>query len=111
VKKYALKIMLLLPLFLPLAACQKAVKECPVCVPKTYIVNEGIPEPTQVEEPTYPTDQLTAESTDEEVAKAYVSSEKLARTYAEQLEVALQPFIDAYLRTQAAKNANRDNNQ
>lgn len=52
-----------------------------------------IPKIEQIEKPHLPTDDLTIDSTDEETAKAFVTSEKLLKNEVEQLRKALEPFI------------------
>lgn len=50
------------------------------------------PEPAKVYKPDLPIDYLDNTSTDDDVAKAYVSSIEMCKIYTKELEIALQPY-------------------
>ena len=62
------------------------IKEVPV------IVYKNPPAPAEVLRPSLPIDDLTEQATNDEIAKAYVSSLELLKIYARRLELALEPY-------------------
>lgn len=81
-------------LALSLSACEVNPKKLPDSVVVEVPVFEAPPAPVKVEQPYLPIEDITAESSDEDVVKAYAKSILILKTYAAQLEESLKPYLN-----------------